>query len=115
MRRRILSCVVMVSIAPLQDLSTMLTFEDCLGLCELSEEEIDAIAEHEHITEMAALEMGHYLVQTADGVRMIKKMILDDIATAEAHNNRERLLCLKAALKHFVDTHPDNPRTRARD
>lgn len=91
----------------------MLTFEDCLGLCDLTEEEIDAIAEHEHITEMAALELAQYLVQTPDGVLMIKKMILDDIETAEAHHDSKRLLCLKAALKHFVDTHPENPQRRA--
>ena len=27
----------------------MLTYEDCIGLCELSEAEIQAISEHEHI------------------------------------------------------------------
>ena len=36
----------------------MLTFEDCLSLSELTEEEILAIAEHEHIPELAALELG---------------------------------------------------------
>ena len=30
----------------------MLTFEDCLGLSELNEDEILAIAEHEHIPEL---------------------------------------------------------------
>ena len=39
----------------------MLTLEDCIGLSGLDEEEILAIAEHEHIPEMAALEMGYYL------------------------------------------------------
>ena len=34
----------------------MLTFDDCLGLCELSEEEIRAIAEHEHLPEIVALD-----------------------------------------------------------
>ena len=29
----------------------MLTFEDCLALCELTEDEIDAIAEHEQISQ----------------------------------------------------------------
>ena len=33
----------------------MLTLEDCIGLSELDEEEILAIAEHEHIPEMAAV------------------------------------------------------------
>ena len=35
----------------------MITFDDCLALCELTEEEIDAIAEHEHLTGTVALEM----------------------------------------------------------
>jgi len=46
-----------------------LTFEDCLGLCDLSEAEILAIAEHEHLPAMAALELGNYLVCTANGER----------------------------------------------
>ena len=86
----------------------MLTFEDCLGLCELTEDEIDAIAHHEHLTELAALELGQYLVQSPEGVHMIKRMIIDDIGEAQAHGNKERLLVLKLALKHFVDTHPAN-------
>lgn len=87
----------------------MLTFEDCLGLCELTEEEIDAIAQHEHLPETAALELGNYLIHRDDGVRVIKRMILDDIAEARRHGNTKRALTLKLTLKHFVDTHPDNP------
>ena len=34
----------------------MLTIQDCIELSELTEEEILAIAEHEHIPEMAAIE-----------------------------------------------------------
>ena len=37
----------------------MLTIQDCIELSELSEDEILAIAEHEHIPEMAAVEMGN--------------------------------------------------------
>ena len=32
----------------------MITLEDCVGLCGLTEEEVLAIAEHEHLTEIAA-------------------------------------------------------------
>ena len=42
----------------------MLTIQDCIELSELSEDEILAIAEHEHIPEMAAVEMGNYLCHT---------------------------------------------------
>ena len=84
----------------------MLTWEDCVAWCELNEAEIDAIAEHEHIPEMAALALGAYLCQTANGQPAIRRMILDDIAAARAQHDRERLLALLCALRHFVATHP---------
>lgn len=84
----------------------MLTFEDCLALCTLSPEEISAIAEHEHMPEMVALELGEYLVQTADGERLIKRMIIDDIERSMACGNIKHAKLLKSVLKHFVLTHP---------
>ena len=89
----------------------MLTYEDCLGLCELTEDEIDAIAEHEHLPQMAALELGNYLIHSADGVPHIKRIIVDDINYAEQSGNRQHVLHLKLVLKHFIDTHPKNPAT----
>ncbi len=93
----------------------MLTYQDCLGLCELTEDEIRAIAEHEHLPELVALELGQYLAQSADGQRSIRRMILDDIEAAEAAGNREKVLQLKATIKHFLDTHPDNPKLLAKN
>ena len=84
----------------------MLTLEDCLGLCGLSEEEVLAIAEHERIPEMAAVELGNYLVNTPGGEQCIKGMIRDDIAHAGACGNRDRELALKLALCNFVLQHP---------
>jgi hypothetical protein len=91
----------------------MLTYEDCLGFCDLTEEEIEAISEHEHIPAIVALELGQYLVQSEDGVRKIKRMILDDIEAAKRENKLDRYLVLRATLKHFVDTHPENPDSAA--
>ena len=90
----------------------ILGFEDCLALSALSEEEIDAIAQHEHLTEMVALELGNYLIHQPDGAVVIKRMILDDIDAAEANGDAKRVLLLKATLKHFVDTHPENPQNK---
>jgi DNA repair protein RadC len=83
----------------------MLTIEDCIGLSELTEEEILAIAQHEHIPEMAALELGHYLVQTASGEKRIKAMIVDDIGDARRAGNVHRAAALKLCLKHFLEHH----------
>ena len=84
----------------------MLTYEDCLGLCDLTDDEIRAIAEHEHRAQIAALEHGQYLLEMPDGDLVIRRMILDDIRAAEARNDRHRTLALKATLRHFVETHP---------
>ncbi|PCH83201.1 MAG: hypothetical protein COB89_07015 [Piscirickettsiaceae bacterium] len=88
----------------------MLTYEDCVDLSGLTEEEIDAIAEHEHVPGILALELGHYLLKTDDGVPAIKRIILDDIDAAKAAGNFEHASKLKAVLHHFISTHPSNPK-----
>ena len=60
----------------------MLTIQDCIELSELTEEEILAIAQHEHIPEIAAIELGNYLIHTLDGEKRIKAMIVDDLNLA---------------------------------
>ena len=84
----------------------MLTYDDCVELCDLSEEEIAAIAEHEHVPEIVAAEMGNYLVHTKEGVPKIRRFILDDIDAAQAHGNKARVETLQLVLKHFIATHP---------
>ena len=84
----------------------VLTLEDCLALCELSEDEVLAIAEHEHIPELAAAELGNYLAHTPEGELAIKAMIRDDLAAARAKGDRSRELALKLLLRNFVLQHP---------
>jgi hypothetical protein len=84
----------------------MLTFEDCIALCELTDEEVAAIAEHEHLPMTVAAELGNYLIHGADGAPRIKRMIVDDIAAAERRGDRRHTLALKLVLRHFVEHHP---------
>ncbi|MGI9318281.1 MAG: hypothetical protein ACR2QW_13215 [bacterium] len=88
----------------------MLTLEDCLGLCELSEEEIRAIAQHEHIPEIIAAELAEYLVHEPDGTVKIKRIILDDIKEEEARGNTQQVENLRLVLAHFIATHPEYPK-----
>lgn len=83
----------------------MLTIQDCIELSELTEDEILAIAEHEHVPEMAAVELGHYLMRTPGGEQVVKDMIVDDIDSAREQGNRERLLTLKLCLRHYLEHH----------
>ncbi|MBK7541769.1 MAG: hypothetical protein IPP10_03340 [Candidatus Competibacteraceae bacterium] len=86
----------------------MLTYQDCVEASDLTEEEIEAVAQHERLPEMAALEMGSYLVHSPEGVPMLKRIILDDIEAARRRGHPEQALELKLVLKHFVDTHPSS-------
>ena len=88
----------------------MLTYEDCLALSALTEDEIAAIAEHEHIPRLAALELGDYLLHTPEGVPAIRRIILDDIRDAQARSDRLHVIKLKLVLKHFCDSHPQAAR-----
>ncbi len=84
----------------------MPTFEDCLALCDLSVDEIAAIAEHEHLPEMAAMGYGEYLIHGPDGEQHIKRMIVEDIDRAKASGNVKHAAELEEILKRFILNHP---------
>lgn len=83
----------------------MLTIEDCIALSELTEQEILAIAAHEHIPAMAATELGHYLVQTPGGEFRISAMIRDDLDEAHRAGDYRRAALLRLCLRHYLDHH----------
>lgn len=85
----------------------MLTLEDCLAFCGLTEDEVNAIAEHEHVPEMAAVGLAQYLSETPEGRERIRAMILDDIAEARQRHRRDHAHELIGVLRHFLETHPD--------
>lgn len=85
----------------------VLTLQDCIALSELSAEEVEAIAEHEHIPEIVAAELGNYLVHCPDGTVRISRMIRDDIGRARLHHDYAHAAKLKLVLKHFIETHPE--------
>jgi hypothetical protein len=90
----------------------MISLEDCKGFCGLTEEEIRAIAEHEHLPEMVAVEMGAYLSQSDAGQATIRSMIEDDIRAAQAAADPGRALALKVVLHNFLCGHPAAERRR---
>lgn len=84
----------------------MISLEDCIELCGLTEDEVLAIAQHEHIPEIVAAELGNYLVSTPEGELCVKGMIRDDIGLAAAAGDRARALALKLILRRFIAQHP---------
>jgi hypothetical protein len=85
----------------------MITLEDCLAFCGLTEEEVLAIAEHEHIPEVAAAALGEYLACQQHGCDKIRDMIVDDIRASQARGDCDHVLTLLHVLHHFLKTHPE--------
>lgn len=84
----------------------MISLEDCIALCGLTEDEVLALAEHEHIPEIAAAALGQYLLNQPHGAETIRGMIRDDIRAAWQQGNRQHARELFMALRQFIAEHP---------
>jgi len=85
----------------------MISLEDCIGVCGLDESEVLAIAEHEHIPEVAAAALASYLAKQPHGGEVIRTMIVDDIRSALDDGRIDHAAELFMALRHFLDQHPE--------
>jgi hypothetical protein len=88
----------------------MISIEDCIGLCGLDAAEVAAIAEHEHIPEIAATAMANYLLHCAGGCERIRGMIVDDIRQALDQGRIDHAAELFMALRHFLEQYPEAKR-----
>lgn len=84
----------------------MITLEDCIGLCDLTAEEVAAIAEHEHVPDMVAATLGAYLLHEQHGAQRIRDMMIDDIRAAVRRHDVAHARQLVGALRHFMIEHP---------
>ena len=87
--------------------SNMITLEDCVGLCRLTEEEVLALAEHEHLPEIAATALAEYLLSQEHGSEKILEMIVDNIRQAQLMGDKEHVVTLLRVLHHFLKAHPE--------
>jgi hypothetical protein len=85
----------------------MLTYKDCVGLSDLEEQEIEAIAQHEHIPEIVAAELGCCLAHQEGGLMRVDGMIRDDMAMAHEHHHPRAEKHWQEVLEHFEAEHPE--------
>jgi len=85
----------------------MLTLQECIDLSGLEVEEIEAIAEHEHVPEIVAAELGNYLLATSDGRQRIRRMIADALSHARQAGDQGHATALKRMLSRYDVAHPD--------
>ncbi|MCP8940113.1 hypothetical protein NK718_16420 [Alsobacter sp. SYSU M60028] len=85
----------------------MISKEDCIAFCGLTQEEVDAIAEHEHLGEIGAAALANYLMHIQHGPERVREMIVEDIRDALSHGRKAHAAELTMALRHFLSEHPE--------
>jgi hypothetical protein len=85
----------------------VITLDDCVALCGLTEEQVLAIAEHEHLPAMAAAALAQCLMHEQRGKEKIRDMIVEDIRAAQQCGDQRRVLQLLHILHHFLKSYPE--------
>ncbi|MEZ5535459.1 MAG: hypothetical protein R3F02_07510 [Thiolinea sp.] len=85
----------------------MLNLKDIMGMCDCTEEEIAAVASHEHLPDSVASILADYLIHCDDGVPMLRRIIIEDIEIAEASGKTQQVEELRIVLRHFIANHPE--------
>lgn len=88
----------------------MIAIEDVIGLCGLGPEEVAAIAEHEHIPDIAAAAYAAWLLRRKGGPQGIQRMICEDIREAIRRDEAAHARELFMALRHYMTEHPEAAR-----
>jgi hypothetical protein len=87
----------------------MLSLDECIGMSDLTEDEIAVIAEHERVPSIVAAGLGHHLLETPKGVFKLRCFIGDLLAQAKIAGNRDKAQHLDRVLDRFNREHPVPP------
>jgi hypothetical protein len=80
----------------------MLTLKDCLNYCGLNEDEIHVTAELEQLLpDIVAAELGHTLLHTTRGMRIIQRYIRDKMNEGESRGEVKKPELLYELLSQF--------------
>jgi hypothetical protein len=85
----------------------MIASEDLIGFCDLTPEEVQAVAEHEHVSQAAAAVLGTYLLQSQHGCEQIRDMLMDEVRMAVRRHDVPHALQLVSTLRHFLHEYPN--------
>jgi len=84
----------------------MLSIRDCLDYCDLTDDEVALIAEHECIPDAAAAQVVCGLVQTPEGVLMLTNFMLDLVERANERGDDAKAAKAKSVCARFMADHP---------
>jgi hypothetical protein len=84
----------------------MLSIRDCLDYCDLTDDEVELIAEHEGIPDGAAAQIVCGMVQTPEGVLVLTGYMQDLIDRATERGDLEGAKRAKTVRERFMADHP---------
>lgn len=84
----------------------MLSIRDCLDYCDLTDDEVALIAEHEGIPDVAAAQVACGLVQTPEGTLLLTRFMTDLLERAERAGEQEKATRARAVIARFSADHP---------
>lgn len=84
----------------------MLSLHDCLDYCDLTQEDIDLLAEHEHLPHNVAAHIACGLVQTPAGVLLIDHLMEDTIEQARNGGQLDKAEHVSHVYARFKAAHP---------
>jgi hypothetical protein len=85
-----------------KEIRMMLTVQECVDMSELSNEAIRAIAEHEHIPEVVAAELGQELLKGTGGILEIQRILEEDLELAVQAGEQDQINNRKRVLERFI-------------
>ena len=84
----------------------MLSIRDCLDYCDLTEDEVELIAQHEGIPDVVAAQMACGLVQTPEGVLLLTNYMRDLIELATERGELDKAARARGLCARFMADHP---------
>ena len=91
----------------------MISLDDIEDMTCLTRDEIDALAEHEHVPDLTAALMGEYLMHQPKGPQAVQQMICEDIRAALHADDVPHAKTLFTTLRRYVDAHTEAVRAAA--
>lgn len=85
----------------------MISIQECLDYSDLTEDEVTAIAEHEHLPYGMAAQMACCLAQSKDGTEELRCLLKNAMCDAASCGHVGTLGISLRAYNQFVANHPE--------
>jgi len=79
----------------------MLTAQECIDYCDLTDDVVRVIADRERVPDIVAAELGRSLLATKEGVSLIQRYVRENIEQSVARERTNRVNELQMILERF--------------